>query len=423
VDRIDDKSGHANHMTQFEYARPTYGATAIMGFPGIVGDGTSQFMHAANVSLGTNTFSAFALASTQRVPNPFGRLLTYRANNDAGDYSNQSFSLLVQDGTINLGSYGGSMLSNSSTIAVVGNGHAGVVQIGQPLLPDTFLRLGTVSDGVRNTFYIDNMAADPVFFGGAVATPGTLSILGRDDGTALWAGTIGETLVLGRDVNVEERERIHTWLVRHWNRVLVVEGDSLPHAGPPTNGYAYQYIPHAATSTFLDNIAIGGSNLNNYTGADLAPTRFSSLTYRAPFYLNSRVPSNKNGKQYVLYFAVTNNLGSDDLTSYVGAWGQYALDAKAAGFDKVVTSTVLSRTDVGQSNDAVRNAFNAAITAPGWAAAHGIDAIADFASDPIMGVDAAPIVNPGYFADGVHPNAAGNTRLEVIFRAAMNSLR
>jgi hypothetical protein len=248
-----------------------------------------------------------------------------------------------------------------------------------------------------------------------------LSILGRDDGSAYWEGTIGETIVLNRDATAEEREKVHLWLVRHWSRILVVEGDSLPHAGPP-DGFAYAYIPHATTPTFLNDVAVGGSNLNTYGASDPAPVRFGSLAHRAPFHLYNRVPANKNGQEYVLYFAVTNNLGGGDVAAYVAAWGQYALNAKAAGFDKVVTSTVLSRTDVGQSNDAVRNAFNAAIKAPGWAAAHGIDAIADFASDPIMGVDAAPIVNPGYFHDGVHPNAAGNARLEAIFRAAMNSL-
>src|SRR5258706_1892706 len=83
VDRIDDKSGNDLHMEQSGAARPTYSATAIMGFPGIVGDAT-QFMQALHVPVGGTRLSAFSLASAPTVA--YGRLLTYRANGDAGDY-------------------------------------------------------------------------------------------------------------------------------------------------------------------------------------------------------------------------------------------------------------------------------------------------------------------------------------------------
>jgi lysophospholipase L1-like esterase len=39
-----------------------------------------------------------------------------------------------------------------------------------------------------------------------------------------------------------------------------------------------------------------------------------------------------------------------------------------------------------------------------------------------MGVDAAPTVNPSYFLDQIHPNAAGHARLEPYFTSAMNAL-
>lgn len=414
VDQIDDKSGNGYHMLQTGSARPTYSATAIMGKPGIVGVG-SQTMKAAGVSIGTNKFSAFSLASVATAG--YSRLLSFRANGDAGDWFGNSVTLLSFDAVKNLQSYGSANLSGSNTIPIVGSTHGGVQQLNQPLMPGVFLRIGTVFDGANQTLYVDNIAADPVAFSRNV-TPGTLSIMGRDDGSYGWTGTMGETIVLNRDATADERQKIHQWLVRHWARVLVVEGDSLPHAGPPDG---YTYAANLTTSTFLDNVAVGGSNLNNYTASDPAPTRFGTLTYRAPFHLYNRIPADKQGRQYVLFFAVTNNLGSGGVTAYAEAWGQYALDAKAAGFDKVVTSTVLSRTD-SQATDTVRNALNAILRDSAWRAAHGIDALADFAADSIMGVDAAPTVNPTYFADGVHPSAAGNARLTPIFTATLNGL-
>jgi len=413
LDRVDDLSGNGRH----KYAGTTKPAmSSLLGSPSISGG----WMKATGFPVGS-AFSVFCLASIKRTA--FGQLVAFKADSDAGDWVATSCEPLCMDSTMNLQGNKGGNKSSVYGQPVVGGTHGGIAQLNQPLMDDMVMRLGSVFDNGTHTLYMDGVASDAVTYSSGANSPGTLTFLARGDGTYPWGGALGETIILDRVPTADERERIDAWLARHWDRILVVEGDSLPHAGPTFGGYAYAALPNLTKSTYLLNLAVGGSNLNSYDASGPAPQRFGSVAYRAPFWRDVRIPKNKGGKEYVLYFAVTNNLGgSGTMDAYVEATGQYAIAAKAAGFDKVVTSTVLSRTDVGQANDTKRHAYNSAITAPGWAAAHGIDAIADFAAHPIMGVDAAPTLHPEMFNDGVHPSPLGNGELAPILWTTLNSI-
>jgi lysophospholipase L1-like esterase len=84
---------------------------------------------------------------------------------------------------------------------------------------------------------------------------------------------------------------------------------------------------------------------------------------------------------------------------------------------KFIIGTVLPCTAVGAN--ALRNGYNTIVR--GYVGTH-CDAIADYASDPTMGPDAAAANTTYYNADGIHPIDAGHALLAPYFSAAVNSL-
>lgn len=115
-------------------------------------------------------------------------------------------------------------------------------------------------------------------------------------------------------------------------------------------------------------------------------------------------------------------LGANDLTNEslnVATWlsdfAAYCDARRAAGW-KVVAATILPSTNA--SVTAKRGTVNTALRS--WVGVHA-DAIADFAADATMGPDAAAS-DTTYYADGVHPTAAGHALLEPIMTAAINGL-
>lgn len=425
VSQINDKSGNNYHLTATGTARPTYSATGVLSNAGGLSfDGSANIMSAASVNIGTTAVSVLTLSETDETGanNPLVELVAYKADGDAGDYgANSNIFFLVRDGAIESQAVS-AHLANTDSIALVGPL--------QKLYSGVFLRMGTVFDGINHQIFIDNQGSSQVAAALSMHTPGTLSVGGRLGGTQLWKGTLGETIVVKKAVSSAERLKMNAWFTRAWSKILVCEGDSIVHEGPGFKtlggtftsnfGYAYVSVPNISPKAFLDDIAIGGTDFQtNVTTCQVD---------RTAAYTNVRLPTEKYGKKYILYFAYSNQLcgglhGGSAITpaAYAAAVGAWCLSQKAAGWDKIVTSTVLSRTDA-QANDTNRNAYNAIITGAGWKEANGVDAIADFAADSIMGVDAAPTVNPTYFADTVHPGQTGHARLEPIFTATINGL-
>ncbi|MFL6725444.1 MAG: DUF1996 domain-containing protein [Sphingomicrobium sp.] len=124
---------------------------------------------------------------------------------------------------------------------------------------------------------------------------------------------------------------------------------------------------------------------------------------------------------------VTVLIGANDLTGYasttdwLNALWAYTAQWKATGA-KVVVGTVLPQCN-NSAHNARRVAANAAIRA---ALGSKIDAVADYAADPVMGPDAAAC-NLSLYKDGLHPTDYetpddGQHKLAVIYTAALDKL-
>lgn len=118
-------------------------------------------------------------------------------------------------------------------------------------------------------------------------------------------------------------------------------------------------------------------------------------------------------------------IGRNDLVGYGSGPAGYADDLaryiasmRGAGVDRVVVGTLLPSDWAPFA--ALRGGLDAILRKPGWAAAHGIDAIADFAASPVMGPDEAAR-NKALYVDGIHPTDRGYELLAPIYGAAIAS--
>lgn len=118
-------------------------------------------------------------------------------------------------------------------------------------------------------------------------------------------------------------------------------------------------------------------------------------------------------------------IGRNDLVGYGGGAAAYADDLaryvaamRGAGADRVVVGTLLPSDWAAFVGP--RAALNAILRQPGWAKAHGIDALADFAASPVMGPDAAA-ADRSLYVDGIHPTDRGYALLAPIYGAAVEA--
>jgi len=419
INQIEDKSGNGFSLTATGTARPAYGSTSFQSSaPGVTLDGSATHMAATVSGLGGSVLSAFVFGQFNTAEDGSGnkiasQLLNYWAATDSLTSANTTLSAqFVYDHIGMVTERAGGDLSGISTSDTVQSFRN---------IAGRYTRYGSVFDGTNNTFYADRVAQPAVASTASFDTSGAIGYGARSDGFGLWTGVVGESVIIKGVPTTAQIAALDDWFLRQWNRVLVTVGDSIIWT---PGGYPGLSIPNLTKKTFWEDIAIAGScfSANPVTAGG---NQYSDRTAE----INARIPSNKYGKDYILYINYSNNLGAynndantGDASGYAAALGSAAVAAKTAGFNKVLTGTVLSRTDVGQANDPLRNSFNSIITGTGWAAAHGFDGIVDIASDPIMGVDAAPTVNPSYFLDQIHPNAAGHARLEPYFTSVMNAL-
>lgn len=434
VSQLNDKSGNGYNLTAAGSARPTYSSTGILGnTPGLYFNGSGNIMTASSVNMGTTTFSMFTLSSLNELGGTTYEFCGYTANGDAGDFSSHSSILfMVKSAKLTTQVPSNQHPADSSTIQLDG-------VAGQPFPCGIVKRFGTVLDGSNIQIFVDNQGSSlGAYTPPPFVAPGTLAFGDRIGGGQPWQGYMGETVILKRAPTSIERDQLHSWFIRSWSSVLVTEGDSITHDGPPSmgtpegssaahGGYTYLSWPNQSPKRFLDNIAISGTDFWSNAANDLWD--------RTTNYTNTRLPLNKYGKKYILYFTFANQVvggfhsGSvPTAATYAAGIATYASAQKTAGWDKIVTATALSRTDgaLAGGNDTLRNAYNAIIRDPSWSGlvANGgpIDAVVDFAADSIMGVDQAPTVNSSYFADGVHPSSTGHARLEAIFTPVINAL-
>lgn len=423
VSQMNDKSGNGYHLTATGTARPTYSATGIMSnSPGLYFNGSSNIMAKTSMNIGASAFSVFTLSSLDEAGGAGTQveMFSYKADGDAGSYSTHSSKIWwLQTGfwqqTVKNADGG-----KTNTIPIVG--------AIQPIYCGIQVRYGAACNGTTSQVFVDNQGSTAVSYTAPINTPGTFAAGARVDGSNWCKGYLGETVVLRRAPTSAERLQLNSWMIRSWSRVLIAEGDSVVHEGPVfgtpegsvpgRGGFAYISVPNISPKAFLDDIAIGGSDMQSASN--------SGLIFRRSAYLDNRIPANKYGKKYIVFFYVCNNIGtSSPLANQAAAIAAYAASLKAAGADKVVTATILPRNDAG-ANEPARLAANTTLHDPTWSGltANGgnVDAIVDWAADPIMGDATSQTDHPTYWADGVHPSTLGHTVLEPYFTATMNSL-
>lgn len=421
VSAWNDKSGSGYHLLQGTGTnQPAYSATGFQSnSPGITFDGVDNYLSAASATIGTTAVSGFIFAQFNIGSNL--NLLGYQASGDAGPFSANSVILFENQASTSLRTYW------------KGSQRAIAVPLATPPPASSYLsgssyhRMATVADGTNDTIYLDNAyTTAAVSTTGTLNTPGTILVGARSGGGQPWSGPVSDILILNRAATAPERAQIDNYLMRHWTRVVVVEGDSLIQASATVPRYVQLYAANSSPAAYIDNLGIAGTDFWTNAGSCLIDR--SAAT-------DAHLPANKGGRQYVLYFSFTNNLkGSpytDPFTTQTAAdiaagYVTYASARKTAGWDKVVIATALPRTD-GQADDTFRNALNTILRAPGWSGrvANGgpIDAVCDLGNtSTIMGEDASPTGHPTYWADSVHPSALGMVTLEPIFRATINGL-
>ncbi|UZK67929.1 SGNH/GDSL hydrolase family protein [Sphingomonas sp. M1-B02] len=161
--------------------------------------------------------------------------------------------------------------------------------------------------------------------------------------------------------------------------------------------------------------AVGGSTILN--GSNSLEARFASDAALKP--------------EYVTILIGANDLGDGTFQSaddWLNALWAYTAKWKALGA-KVAVGTVLpicipSFADYTRRHTERRLVANSAIRA---AVSGKIDAVIDYAADPIMGPDAAAC-DRNLYPDGLHPSDGGGTgiggqgKLAVIYAAALNNL-
>jgi hypothetical protein len=199
-------------------------------------------------------------------------------------------------------------------------------------------------------------------------------------------------------------------------RILGVNGDSLTQVLP-----TYQSIvgPNLNPKRHIVAVSIGGSDIASATIGQ-APIMDAMITESLP------------QDEWVLSIWLgTNDLAqaSHSASTVIADLGNYVNARKAAGWQKIVVGTILSRLPPGLSSynqatfDAARATINTAIR--GWVGSGGsvsINACADVASDANIGIDGAA-ANATYFnGDQTHLNATGQGVAETYFRAAYNSI-
>lgn len=185
------------------------------------------------------------------------------------------------------------------------------------------------------------------------------------------------------------------------------------------------YATKGANSIVARNMGISGTRLNTNGFPDLVPL--------APGYIDPIFASQTgigtggstplSRRASIFSCAIGRNDGAIAAyatpTLFAAAVASACRDRKAAGAQKLIMATILPAASIPTEPN--RLAFNATITDPAWMAANQIDGIFDFASEPTMG-NPANISNPTYYADQIHPTAAGYALLVPYVTSTMNAV-
>ncbi len=225
---------------------------------------------------------------------------------------------------------------------------------------------------------------------------------------ALWDRTLTDEEVRTAVAVLTARAALSS-LTIFTERFLCAIGDSITFGSGASNGsYAYLFGPHSSPVCYGAGLGVPGSTL-----ADLISRAAET---------DALIPPEKNGRIFILVVLI----GTNNLPGYPGGNAQFAedvgdfiLDRKTERWDEVLLCTIPPSTAVGFNP--ARNTVNAIWNGDGWAAAHGVSAIVDFAADATIGTDAAAS-DPSLYPDGTHPSNTAQAAMELVFRAVMNAL-
>jgi lysophospholipase L1-like esterase len=128
-------------------------------------------------------------------------------------------------------------------------------------------------------------------------------------------------------------------------------------------------------------------------------------------------------RKYILTLLAGTNPDTTSPTTHAANVAIYAGLARAAGIDAVLVGTLPSRTDgiIADFDTSYQAPYNAIIKGTGWKEVNNVAGIIDFASNANIGATGAAD-NTTYFADKVHPTAAGHALMTPIYAAAVNAM-
>ena len=278
-----------------------------------------------------------------------------------------------------------------------------------------FHAIGVVCDGTTASIMVDGVtvfsaAAASLGFGAQDFLVNTMQNLGnlgkyRYSGLAYWE----------RALAIDEWNDARRALAKHAidagvpvpasTRWLVTAGDSI---SANTGNYPSLFMRNASPAAVGVNFAATGYQIGNV--AAQAGAMIAMLGQSAPV----------DGPRIL-----TCLLGANDLqfpasraqvdSMFLDPYAAFCDSMRAAGF-KVAIGTALPGTRRNVNTN--REYANPVIRS--WVGSH-VDAVFDFAADPVMGPDAAAL-NPAWYPDGIHPSAAGQAVLETLYRPVVNGL-
>lgn len=225
-----------------------------------------------------------------------------------------------------------------------------------------------------------------------------------------WDTYLSDTDVANVVKSMRERIALIGETMPTFRNFYIAEGDS--RTALATNSYAFlmgnagEFTPNL----YMRNFAVSGSHASDVTARLAAVTRVVAQAA-----LNSR--------NVIMSILIGTNdsstIAASGAAAYYNAsikpiWAAY----KALGV-KLIACTELPAIAAGATYETERLALNALIRADA-----GIlyDALADFASDSVMGVANSYTLYPSNWTDTLHPNAAGHLLLKPYMKAAITSL-
>lgn len=354
---------------------------------------------------GANAYSSTGASVTNFTVYTVGKLTTNTSEQSyflSEDYSANKFSVIWGDS-----------IANGFTPSFKFSTHTITSKVADLADNKTHLITGTY-DGTYMKFYVDTVLLDSYNLGsispldvrrlmlGAQSLVGNVSFNGEIYYASMYGSAHSQAQINGTFMVLQQQLGIRGITMTGVTKFVLFDGDSI--SDVLSNGLfpklAMRSLP-AASRTLGNDLAVIGSKV-------------SDLVLRAGA-VDSMYDS-KRSKNILSIFIGANDLtgGSISAATFVASLKSYCLARKATGW-KIVLCTLLPNVNSGFNTR--RNAANTLI----YADNSFYDALADFASDATMGVDAAAS-NATLYPDGVHPSATGHALIAPYVKTAILSL-